>query len=89
MGVKDFFKGLFEGTVKINVDNRGSFTEFIKTSDRGQVSMNVSKSSVNKGNHWHHNENEKFLVVNVKGVVRFRSFSNDARAYKRKNTSGV
>jgi len=51
--------------------------------------MNISKSSVNKGNHWHHNENEKILVVNGKGVVRFRSFSNDVRAYKRKNTSGA
>ncbi len=62
----------FSYDLKMNVDNRGSFTEFIKTIDRGQVSVNVSKPSITKGNHWHHTKTEKFLVVSGKGVIRFR-----------------
>jgi UDP-2-acetamido-2,6-beta-L-arabino-hexul-4-ose reductase len=62
----------FSYELKMNVDNRGSFTEFIKTIDRGQVSVNVSKPGISKGNHWHHTKNEKFLVVSGKGVIRFR-----------------
>ncbi len=41
-------------------------TEFIKTPDRGQVSVNISKPGITKGNHWHHTKNEKFLVVSGK-----------------------
>ncbi len=62
----------FSYPLKMNVDNRGSFTEFIKTPDRGQVSVNISKKGVTKGNHWHHSKNEKFLVVSGEGVIRFR-----------------
>lgn len=58
--------------LKMNIDNRGSFTEFIKTPDRGQVSINISKPGIVKGNHWHHSKNEKFLVVGGKGVIRLR-----------------
>ena len=58
--------------LKMNIDNRGSFTEFIKTPDRGQVSINISKPGIVKGNHWHHSKNEKFLVVSGKGVIRLR-----------------
>jgi UDP-2-acetamido-2,6-beta-L-arabino-hexul-4-ose reductase len=58
--------------LKMNVDYRGSFTEFIKSSDRGQVSINISKPGVKKGNHWHHSKIEKFLVVSGIGVIRFR-----------------
>lgn len=65
-------KDQFSYNLKMNVDNRGSFTEFIKTSDRGQVSVNISKPGITKGNHWHHTKNEKFLVVSGKGVIRFR-----------------
>ena len=65
-------KEQFSYELKMNVDNRGSFTEFLKTSDRGQVSVNVSKPGIIKGNHWHQTKNEKFLVVNGKGVIRFR-----------------
>ena len=61
----------------MNVDNRGSFTEFIKTSDRGQVSVNISKPGIIKGNHWHRTKNEKFLVVNGTGVIRFRKIDSD------------
>jgi len=62
--------------LKMNVDNRGSFTEFIKTPDRGQVSVNISKPGITKGNHWHHTKNEKFLVVSGKGVIRFRKIDS-------------
>jgi len=61
--------------LKMNVDNRGSFTEFLKTLDRGQVSINISKPGITKGNHWHHTKNEKFLVVSGKGVIRFRKIN--------------
>lgn len=63
--------------LKMNIDNRGSFTEFIRTADRGQVSVNVSKPGITKGNHWHHSKNEKFLVVSGKGVIRFRKVGSD------------
>jgi UDP-2-acetamido-2,6-beta-L-arabino-hexul-4-ose reductase len=61
----------------MNVDARGSFTEFIRTPDRGQVSVNVSKPGITKGNHWHHTKNEKFLVVSGRGVIRFRRLGSD------------
>jgi UDP-2-acetamido-2,6-beta-L-arabino-hexul-4-ose reductase len=62
----------FSYPLTMNVDERGSFTEFIKTSDRGQVSVNISKPGITKGNHWHHTKNEKFLVVSGEGTIRFR-----------------
>lgn len=67
----------FSYDLKMNVDYRGSFTEFIKTPDRGQVSVNISKPGITKGNHWHHTKNEKFLVVSGKGVIRFRKIDSD------------
>ena len=70
-------EGKFSYELKMNVDNRGSFTEFIKTPDRGQVSVNISKPGITKGNHWHHTKNEKFLVVSGKGVIRFRKIDSD------------
>ncbi|MFD0931597.1 capsular polysaccharide biosynthesis protein CapF [Psychroflexus salinarum] len=65
-------KDQFSYPLKMNVDARGSFTEFIKSPDRGQVSVNISKPGITKGNHWHHTKNEKFLVVSGSGVIRFR-----------------
>ncbi|WP_321381726.1 capsular polysaccharide biosynthesis protein CapF [Trichococcus shcherbakoviae] len=62
----------FSYELKMNVDQRGSFTEFLRTPDRGQVSVNISKPGIIKGNHWHHTKNEKFLVVSGEGVIRFR-----------------
>lgn len=62
----------FSYELKMNIDERGSFTEFIKTPERGQISVNISKPGVTKGNHWHHTKNEKFLVVSGSGVIRFR-----------------
>jgi len=67
----------FSYELKMNIDNRGSFTEFIRTLDRGQVSVNISKPGITKGNHWHHTKNEKFLVVSGKGVIRFRKIDSD------------
>lgn len=67
----------FSYQLKMNEDDRGSFTEFIRTLDRGQVSVNISKPGITKGNHWHHTKNEKFLVVSGKGVIRFRKLDSD------------
>ncbi|NMH73902.1 capsular polysaccharide biosynthesis protein CapF [Bacillus sp. RO2] len=67
----------FSYHLKMNVDNRGSFTEFIKTPERGQVSVNISKAGITKGNHWHHTKNEKFLVVSGHGVIRFRKVDSN------------
>ena len=58
-------------------DDRGSFSEFIKSDYSGQVSINVSKAHVTKGEHWHHSKNEKFLAVKGKGVIRFREIFSD------------
>jgi UDP-2-acetamido-2,6-beta-L-arabino-hexul-4-ose reductase len=67
----------FSYDLKMNCDHRGSFTEFIRTPDRGQVSVNVSKPGITKGNHWHHTKNEKFLVVSGEGLIRFRKIDSD------------
>lgn len=63
--------------LKMNVDARGSFTEIIRTSDRGQFSVNISKPGITKGNHWHHTKNEKFVVVSGKGLIQFRKIGTD------------
>lgn len=67
----------FNYKLKMNIDNRGSFTEFIKTMERGQVSINISKPGIVKGNHWHHTKNEKFLVVKGKGVIQLRDINKN------------
>lgn len=66
----------FSYSLKMNVDARGSFTEILRTSDRGQFSVNISKPHITKGNHWHHTKNEKFLVVSGRGVIRFRNMND-------------
>ncbi|WP_445002609.1 polysaccharide biosynthesis C-terminal domain-containing protein [Exiguobacterium alkaliphilum] len=53
-------------------DARGSFTEFLKTPDRGQVSINVARPGITKGEHWHDTKHEQFLVVSGEGVIRLR-----------------
>ncbi|WKA54002.1 capsular polysaccharide biosynthesis protein CapF [Planococcus shixiaomingii] len=70
-------KDNFSYDLKMNVDNRGSFTEFLRTPDRGQVSVNISKPGITKGNHWHHTKNEKFLVVSGEGLIRFRNIDEE------------
>jgi UDP-2-acetamido-2,6-beta-L-arabino-hexul-4-ose reductase len=53
-------------------DDRGSFTEFMRTDGQGQFSVNVAHPGVEKGNHWHQSKHEKFLVVSGEGLIRFR-----------------
>ncbi|MBR6571220.1 MAG: NAD-dependent epimerase/dehydratase family protein [Clostridia bacterium] len=53
-------------------DCRGSFTELIHMAGHGQVSVNVSKPHITKGEHWHHTKHEKFIVLSGEGVIRFR-----------------
>lgn len=62
----------FSYNLKMNIDARGSFTEFLRLNERGQVSVNISKPGITKGNHWHHTKVEKFLVVSGKAIIRFR-----------------
>lgn len=69
--------GQFSYPLKMNIDERGSFTEILRTSDRGQFSVNISKPHITKGNHWHNTKNEKFVVVSGKGVIRFRKIGVD------------
>lgn len=67
----------FSYPLKMNCDERGSFTEIIRTIDKGQFSVNISKPGITKGNHWHNTKNEKFVVVSGKGVIRFRKIGDD------------
>ena len=67
----------FAYDLNMHCDARGSFTEFLRTPERGQVSVNISKPGIVKGNHWHHTKNEKFLVVKGEGVIRFRQIFSD------------
>ena len=73
----------FSYPLKMNSDQRGSFTEFVRTLGSGQFSVNVAKPGIVKGNHWHHTKNEKFLVVSGRAVIRFRSiFADEVIEYK-------
>lgn len=63
----------FSYPLTTHTDARGSFTEFLRTAERGQVSVNISHPSITKGQHWHNTKNEKFLVVYGHGVIRFRN----------------
>lgn len=58
--------------VDMNHDERGSFTELFKTEDQGQISVNIIKPGITKGEHWHHTKNEKFIVVSGNGWIRLR-----------------
>lgn len=68
----------FSYKLKMNCDSRGSFTEILRTVDRGQVSVNVSKPGITKGNHWHHSKWEKFCVVSGEGLIQLRRTGEDA-----------
>ena len=70
--------GHFAYDLKPNVDARGSFTEFLRTPERGQVSVNVSKPGITKGNHWHMSKWEKFLVVSGIASIKLRKVGEDA-----------
>ena len=62
---------------KMNCDQRGSFTELIRTPDRGQVSINISKPGITKGQHWHDCKNEIFIVVKGHGLIQMRNLKDD------------
>ena len=67
----------FSYPLLMHEDARGSFTEILKSTDRGQVSINISKPGIIKGNHWHHTKNEKFVVVSGHGLIQFRKIGSD------------
>ena len=62
----------FSYPLTMHCDNRGSFTEVLHSAERGQVSVNISKPGITKGQHWHHTKHEKFLVVKGEGLIQFR-----------------
>lgn len=63
--------------LKMNVDARGSFTELIKTKNCGQVSVNISKPGITKGQHWHHTKWEFFIVVSGHGLIQMRKIGTE------------
>ena len=64
--------------LKMNVDACGSFTELLKTEKCGQVSVNISKPSITKGQHWHNSKWEFFIVVSGHGLIEERKIGTDA-----------
>ena len=62
--------------LKMNVDDRGSFTELVHTLNCGQVSINISKAGVTKGQHWHNTKFEQFIVVKGHGLIQQRNINN-------------
>lgn len=63
--------------LKMNVDERGSFTELLRTGKCGQVSVNISKPGITKGQHWHHTKWEFFIVVSGHGLIQQRKIGSD------------
>lgn len=63
--------------LKMNVDNRGSFTELVHTLNTGQVSINISKPGITKGQHWHNTKWEFFIVVAGHGLIQERKLGTD------------
>ena len=68
-------KAIFD--LNMNVDERGSFTELVHTLSCGQVSINISKPGVTKGQHWHHTKWEQFIVVSGHGLIQLRKEGTD------------
>ena len=63
--------------LRMNCDDRGSFTELLKTADHGQFSVNISKPGITKGQHWHNSKWEFFIVVSGHGLIRERKIGSD------------
>ena len=63
-------------TLKMNVDDRGSFTELVHTHNAGQVSINISKPGITKGQHWHNTKFEQFIVVKGHGLIQQRNLND-------------
>ena len=68
-------KEKFKYAMKMNVDDRGSFTELVHTQDCGQVSINISKPGITKGQHWHNSKWELFIVVAGHGLIQERNIN--------------
>ena len=68
-------KAIFD--LKMNVDPRGSFTELVHTLNCGQVSINISKPGITKGEHWHNSKWEQFIVVSGHGLIQMRKEGSD------------
>lgn len=64
-------------SLKMNVDQRGSFTELLRSRNCGQVSVNISKPGITKGQHWHHSKWEFFIVVSGHGLIQERKIGTD------------
>ena len=67
----------FAYKLKMNKDERGSFTEILRTANAGQFSVNISKPGITKGQHWHNTKNEKFVVVKGHGLIQLRKIGAD------------
>ena len=67
----------FAYKLKMNKDERGSFTEILRTANAGQFSVNISKPGITKGQHWHNTKNEKFVVVKGHGLIQLRKIGTD------------
>lgn len=67
--------------LRMNEDERGSFTEIIKTKAAGQFSVNITKPGITKGNHWHQSKHEKFVVVSGEGLIQLRKIGTDEEGY--------
>ena len=65
----------FKYALKMNVDERGSFTELVHTADCGQVSINISRPGITKGEHWHNSKWEQFIVVHGHGLIQERNIN--------------
>jgi len=65
----------FKYPLKMNIDNRGSFTELLHTQDCGQVSVNISRPGITKGQHWHNSKWEIFIVVAGHGIIQERNIN--------------
>ena len=65
----------FRYAMKMNCDSRGSFTELVHTADCGQVSINISKPGITKGQHWHNSKWEQFIVVHGHGLIQERNIN--------------
>ncbi|MBR0295248.1 MAG: NAD-dependent epimerase/dehydratase family protein [Bacilli bacterium] len=68
-------KEKFKYALKMNIDDRGSFTELVRTLDCGQISINITKPGLTKGNHWHNSKWEQFIVVSGHGLIQERNIN--------------
>ena len=72
-------KDSFKYQLKMNCDSRGSFTELVHTADCGQISVNISKPGITKGQHWHNSKWEQFIVVHGHGLIQERNINTNEK----------